>query len=180
MQGICRSMQTQQLQSLRHCPWFLWKTREGSRSGGLGSSHTTPCGAAVPARPPTRSSETRDRSSGPQWVSGAMKEGTGVVVQRGYLWPKAKLLPPDKLLIISNMEKSTHRLLGFALPIVLIQFRSNLIQIVCCLSRTSSIRERSILSLQSLIFGARTSGRMWLFLEEGRSTTRRELLASRI
>jgi hypothetical protein len=32
----------------------------GSRkeSGGLGSSHTTPCGAAVPARPPTRSSET--------------------------------------------------------------------------------------------------------------------------
>jgi len=27
----------------------------GRETGGLGSSHTTPCGAAVPARPPTRS-----------------------------------------------------------------------------------------------------------------------------
>jgi len=43
-------------QALLPCA-LVW-TAEGKREtklGGLGSSHTTPCGAAVPARPPTRS-----------------------------------------------------------------------------------------------------------------------------
>ena len=48
------------------------------KSSGLGSSHTTPCGAAVPARPPTRSSETTHLSRGPQWDSGATRRGTWV------------------------------------------------------------------------------------------------------
>ena len=42
---------------------------------------------------------------------------------------KNHLLPQGKLLIINKMRDSTHRLLGFALPIVLIQFRGNLIQL---------------------------------------------------
>ena len=53
-------------------------------SGGLGSSHTTPCGAAVPARPPTRSSETTHLCRRPQWVSGATRRGTRVVVHPAY------------------------------------------------------------------------------------------------
>ncbi len=51
------------------------------KSGGLGNSHTAPCGAAVPARPPTRSSETTHLHCRPQWVSGATRRGTWVVVQ---------------------------------------------------------------------------------------------------
>jgi hypothetical protein len=49
--------------------------------GGLGSSHTAPCGAAVPARPPTRSSETTHLHCAPQWVRRATGRGTRVVVQ---------------------------------------------------------------------------------------------------
>jgi len=102
----------------------------GDRIGGLGSSHTTPCGAAVPARPPTRSSETTHLCCEPQWVTRAMGRGTRVVVQRGYLGSKTKLLSQAKLLIITKMRKSPHRLLGSALPIVLIQCKSNLIQLL--------------------------------------------------
>ena len=102
----------------------------GERIGGLGSSHTTPCGAAVPARPPTRSSETTHLRCGPQWVTRATGRGTRVVVQRDYLEPKTKLLPQGKLLIISMMERGTPRLPGSALPIVLIPFRGNLIQLL--------------------------------------------------
>ena len=56
----------------------------GDRIGGLGSSHTTPCGAAVPARPPTRSSETTHLYCEPQWVTRATWRSTRVVVQRGH------------------------------------------------------------------------------------------------
>ncbi len=111
---------------------FLFEERSRRKreaDGGLGSSHTTPCGAAVPARPPTRSSETTHLYCEPQWVARATGRGTRVVVQRGYLWPKPKLLPHGKMLIINKMRDNTHRLLGSALPIVLIQFRSNLIQL---------------------------------------------------
>jgi hypothetical protein len=48
--------------------------------GGLGSSHTTPCGAAVPARPPTRSSHITDPACTAQWARGATRRGTAVVV----------------------------------------------------------------------------------------------------
>jgi hypothetical protein len=57
--------------------------------GGLGSSHTAPCGAAVPARPPTRSSETTHLLCTPQWVRRATRQGTWVVVQRAPL-PRAE------------------------------------------------------------------------------------------
>src|SRR3989449_7204864 len=98
----------------------LWSVllREAEKEiGGLGSSHTTPCGAAVPARPPTRSSETTHLYCEPQWVARATGRGTRVVVQRGYLWPKTKLLQQGKLFIISKMIDRTYRLLGSALPI---------------------------------------------------------------
>ena len=52
--------------------------------GGLGSSHTTPFRAAVPARPPTRSSHTKGRVCAPQWATGATKRGTRVVVLAPY------------------------------------------------------------------------------------------------
>jgi hypothetical protein len=39
-------------------------TKEGN-FGGLGSSHTTPCGAAVPARPPTHRDYILKVDSGP-------------------------------------------------------------------------------------------------------------------
>src|ERR1700720_4468194 len=48
--------------------------------GGLGSSHTTPCGAVVPARPPTRSSDITGRVCAAQWAGGATQRGTRVVV----------------------------------------------------------------------------------------------------
>ena len=48
--------------------------------GGLGSSHTTPCGAAVPARPPTRSLHITSRFRARQWATGATNRGTRVVV----------------------------------------------------------------------------------------------------
>jgi hypothetical protein len=50
--------------------------------GGLGSSHTAPCGAAVPARPPTRSSETTHLDCTSQWVPRATRRSTWVVVQK--------------------------------------------------------------------------------------------------
>src|SRR5258708_8417563 len=50
------------------------------KSGGLGNSHTAPCGAAVPARPPTRSSETTHLHCRPQWVSGPTRRGPWVLV----------------------------------------------------------------------------------------------------
>src|ERR1700692_441033 len=53
---------------------------ERKESGGLGSSHTTPCGAAVPARPPTRSSHITGCFCPRQWATGATNRGTRVVV----------------------------------------------------------------------------------------------------
>ena len=135
---------------------FLWMKKEwqaGDRIGGLGSSHTTPCGAAVPARPPTRSSETTRQRCKPQWVTRATRRGTRVVVQRGHLWPETKFLPQSKLLIISKMEKNTHQLPGSALPIVLIQFRSNLIYLLCFPTVSYPFNSRFVhLSVQPLIF----------------------------
>jgi hypothetical protein len=111
--------------------WMKKVRQAGDRIGGLGSSHTTPCGAAVPARPPTRSSETTHVGCKPQWVTRATRRGTRVVVQRGHLWPKTKLMPQSKLLIISKIGKRMHQLPWSVLPIVLIQFRRNLIQLFC-------------------------------------------------
>ena len=34
--------------------WSVMRREAENETSGLGSSHTTPCGAAVPARPPTR------------------------------------------------------------------------------------------------------------------------------
>ena len=53
-----------------------------NETSGLGSSHTTPCGAAVPARPPTRPEDTTHLDCVAQWVSRATRRGTRVVVQR--------------------------------------------------------------------------------------------------
>ena len=47
---------------------------------GWDSSHTAPCGAAVPARPPTRYWEIKGRVRLAQWIIGARKLGTGVLV----------------------------------------------------------------------------------------------------
>jgi hypothetical protein len=54
------------------------------RNGGLGSSHTTPRGAAVPARPPTRSIEPKDAFVNAQWAARATEQGTEVVVLARY------------------------------------------------------------------------------------------------
>jgi hypothetical protein len=59
----------------------VWNIEGSKEIGGLGSSHTAPCGAAVPARPPTRSSETTHLDCTPQWVPRATRRGTTVVVQ---------------------------------------------------------------------------------------------------
>jgi hypothetical protein len=68
----------------------------GSRNeiGGLGSSHTAPCGAAVPARPPTRSSETTHPHGAPQWVRRATRRSTSVVVQRAPFFLRSPQLDP--------------------------------------------------------------------------------------
>jgi hypothetical protein len=50
------------------------------RIGGLGSSHTAPYGAAVPARPPTRCSYPKVTAEKAQWSKGANLQGTRVVV----------------------------------------------------------------------------------------------------
>src|SRR6202521_5300642 len=105
-----------------HVLWSAMQREAGKKTGGLGSSHTTPCGAAVPARPPTRSSETTQLSCEPQWVRRATEQSTGVVVQGGHAEPKTKLPPLSKQLIISKMGGQTQRLLWSALPIVLTQF----------------------------------------------------------
>ncbi len=52
--------------------------------GGLGSSHTAPCGTAVPARPPTHWPHARESSEKPQWPNGPTKWGTGVLVLKRY------------------------------------------------------------------------------------------------
>ena len=56
-----------------------WKEGKG-RVGGLGSSHTAPFGAAVPARPPTRSWHVTRASCSAQWFAGAIVQGTRVLV----------------------------------------------------------------------------------------------------
>src|SRR6267154_5009374 len=85
--------------------WSLKMLREAEESGGLGSSHTTPCGAAVPARPPTRSSETTHLNCASQWVRRATGRGTSVVVQRVYREPKRKLGATHKPIIISEIKR---------------------------------------------------------------------------
>ena len=49
-------------------------------SGGLGSSHTTPRGAAVPARPPTRCVHIMSANLKAQWSKGPNLQGTWVLV----------------------------------------------------------------------------------------------------
>ena len=69
----------------------LWSVllREAEKEiGALGSSHTAPCGAAVPARPPTRSSETTHLPCTPQWVRRATRRGTSVVVQKALFFSR--------------------------------------------------------------------------------------------
>jgi hypothetical protein len=86
MQGGCRSLQTKKrawVQALHQTHWSVMQ-REAKENGGLGSSHTAPCGAAVPARPPTRSSETTHLHCTPQWVRRATGRGTRVVVQTAF------------------------------------------------------------------------------------------------
>jgi hypothetical protein len=53
---------------------------ERKESGGLGSSHTTPCGAAVPARPPTRSQHITGPGCLAQWAARLINWSTRVVV----------------------------------------------------------------------------------------------------
>src|SRR5277367_1606868 len=65
------------------------KHREERKSGGLGSSHTTPCGAAVPARPPTRSSDISGSRQFAQWATRLIPSGTRVVVQPSYRFSPA-------------------------------------------------------------------------------------------
>jgi hypothetical protein len=52
--------------------------------GGLGSSHTVPFGAAVPARPPTRPCHVTRGLCGQQWFGRARVQGTRVVVRSVY------------------------------------------------------------------------------------------------
>jgi len=66
---------------------FVGRRGEGNSAkeiGGLGSSHTTPCGAAVPARPPTRSLETTDADCVSQWAARANLQSTRVLVLCGF------------------------------------------------------------------------------------------------
>src|ERR1700730_11008580 len=79
--------------------WSTKKCRAGGpawterkESGGVGSSHTTPCGAAVPARPPTRSPHIREPRCVAQWAAGHIKRSTRVVVPAG-----AARAPPLRL-----------------------------------------------------------------------------------
>src|SRR5271168_3031750 len=66
----------------------------GKKNGGLGSSHTAPCGAAVPARPPTRSSDlTRPHPSSP-WAARLIPPGTRVVVHLAPLTPNSQYSSP--------------------------------------------------------------------------------------
>ena len=52
--------------------------------GGLGSSHTAPCGTAGPARPPThRKSRLAALPLLEQWPNSPTKQGTGVLVLLG-------------------------------------------------------------------------------------------------
>jgi hypothetical protein len=69
---------------------FLEEIRsEGN--GGLGSSHTAPYEAAVPARPPTRYCYPKSTAKKAQWSKGANLQGTRVVVLGS--WQLFRALP---------------------------------------------------------------------------------------
>jgi len=85
----------------------LWSVmlREAEKEiGGLGSSHTAPCGAAVPARPPTRSSEPTHLHCALQWVRRATRRGTSVVVQKTLFSKRRQRLNPVKPFHCYNMR----------------------------------------------------------------------------
>ena len=100
------------------CSGELHLGREAER-GGLGSSHTAPRGAAVPARPPTRSSETKDPLLGPQWVRRATGQGTAVVVQNAQFQRKLIDLPFSKCCNINRMQGCQKESLWWSPRIVL-------------------------------------------------------------
>jgi hypothetical protein len=66
--------------------WAFRGGQAGGKSGitGLGSSHTAPFRAAVPARPPTRTWHNTRAAGVTQWSAGARVQSTGVVVQTGH------------------------------------------------------------------------------------------------
>jgi hypothetical protein len=73
--------------------------------GGLGSSHTTPCGAVVPARPPTRSSHTTGRVCAAQWARGATEHGTRVLVLELYSFFRT-----GAIYVADNARVTSHQL----------------------------------------------------------------------
>src|SRR5215472_19248141 len=85
-------------------PWL--HGRQGG-IGGLGSSHTVPFGAAVPARPPTRPSHVTRAVGVAQWFGRASVQGTGVVVQGGHFGNLAIYLNGPELLSTSVIRRTT-------------------------------------------------------------------------
>jgi hypothetical protein len=80
--------------------WSVIRREAENETSGLGSSHTTPCGAAVPARPPTRPSNTTHLHCAPQWVSRATRRGTRVVVQRATFSSRQRSLNSTKVFLL--------------------------------------------------------------------------------
>jgi hypothetical protein len=85
----------------------------------LGSSHTAPCGAAVPARPPTRSSDITHLHWGPQWVARATRRGTRVVVQRRYATSFPGTSMGNNSCIINTLKRTERPLRALSVQIVL-------------------------------------------------------------
>src|ERR1700692_2451353 len=77
---------------------------ERKESGGLGSSHTTPCGAAVPARPPTRSQHITGSPCLAQWTARLINWSTRVVVPA--CTPLEGLLIVPTLLFVDSYAKA--------------------------------------------------------------------------
>jgi hypothetical protein len=100
-------------------PFGLHLVESRKKSGGLGSSHTAPCGAAVPARPPTRSSDITHLHWGPQWVARATRRGTRVVVQRRYANSFPGTSMGNNSCIINTLIKTERPLRALSVQIVL-------------------------------------------------------------
>lgn len=105
--------------SLSRAMSFEIEGKSEEETGGLGSSHTTPCGAAVPARPPTRSSDTTGWPRGSQWVRRATGQGTAVVVQRSYSLRELKVSVYVKYFNINRIQDLLEKPLPQSFRIVL-------------------------------------------------------------
>jgi hypothetical protein len=94
---------------------MAWRHLGGKQNlAGWDSSHTTPFGAAVPARPPTRCQQVTRYSREAQWTARAKNLGTRVLVLaervlRDASWPAQLLIRNGLRLCDSRLDISSTR-----------------------------------------------------------------------